>query len=190
MNMNRFRTYIFRKGIIKSVLICVLILLNLFLLYSNTMFKKEIFTIKQAQEQNFPILNYDLSSTISIIHPDVVLREQTLTLSIFIPDNSCYNCLEFEVLNINEIYTKNKSSMNVYILGDEDFIKEYNPKFIYKTLNKNAAIFDRDLPFSNPLAALSDSQGKVYDFYIAEVNKHGKSDNFYQRMSDFLKVID
>ncbi|MTI88518.1 MAG: hypothetical protein FH748_11170 [Balneolaceae bacterium] len=175
--------------ILVYIFMCSLVFANFFLLYSNVKIKKNLSILKEDQVKNYPFLNYDLSSTVSIIHPDVILKEEGVSLSIFIPENSCASCLEFEIPNINEFYIKNSERTEIYIIGKNNVIDDFNTDFQYNIISNDQAIFDKKISFSNPLAVLLDSKGKVYDFYIAETNKSGKSYNFYQRMDSFFKEV-
>lgn len=177
---NKILIYIFLGGFV---------LANFFLLYSNVKLKEDLHSVKKAQIQNYPILNYDLSSTISITNEEVILGDKGLFLSIFIPENSCISCLDFEIPNINKIYKNYPGVVRIYLVGADKILKDFNTDFKYRVLSYDDSLFDEEIIFSNPLAVLSDGEGKIYDFYLAEINKPSKSYNYYQRMNSFLEVM-
>lgn len=167
-----------RKIALNYLLFIVLILTNIYILNDNIRLKSKISSLEELYVVNNPITMYDMVSTISILHSEVKMESEDILLSIFIPENSCTSCLEFEIPNISNLYSKFPEKVNVYVIEGSHILDGFVFDFTPNQIRDEEVIFDQEIEFSNPLAVLSNNEGEVLRFYIAEISRPNKSYNF------------
>jgi hypothetical protein len=180
----------------KHFYLCLVCLtaLNIFLLYTNVQRQNEINTLRSVQSIKPTTTSSapSLSKDATLIHPDIALQTEGLTVSVIVPQNSCSSCLDFEVPNINKLYNQHSEEVQVYILGqNERFLAPYGFKHTARVIDPMQPVFkNQEFDFMNPVAVVSDAEGTIHNFYAAEVGNKEKSDRFYARMDRFLNAID
>ena len=179
------RTTKWHFGIIISA---ILIVLNIFLLYSNVDRQNQIDLLKSGfsnQDRTGEILN---ATTIS--HSGVELTPRKISLLVFFPDISCSSCMEYEVRNLNSMYKKFYSHIQVYVIGrDSTLLDRYGSEFPVSLIHSSESVFDADIQFVNPFVVLTDPEGNLHTFYLSEADNYEKSNRFWQRMEVFFKAI-
>jgi len=128
-------------------------------------------------------------STIKMIHPEIIKKVKDISVTILIPDGSCISCLEFEIPNISKLYESFPDLVTVYTFGDSEVFKGSEFSFKSESIDSKKKLFDRELEYSNPIVALTNHKGEVIQFYIAEIGRSVKSDNFYERLGLLLGGI-
>ena len=183
------------KKLILSIV--VLSILNVWLLYSNYVSKKQINNIISIQN-NKPA-PYEIETRrwgfeqsgdkpAKIIHPDVDIGEKSLFMAAFFTDNGCSYCVKHEVSLLNELNEKYNGELKVYLLSqNESFLERlYGAEFDYSTIDPQEKLLNNDFEFRNPVTLLADKNGVVQISHIAEKDNEEKSNQFYKRISSLL----
>lgn len=167
------------KNIKIITVVSLLLVFNVLLVYANLERQKAIdFLSSQSIIESNP----------QIIHPGITLTDSGLGLVVLFTDQSCPDCLKFEVPNLNEFYSENNTDFHVYIIGsNETLLERYQASFPYTHISPDEAVLDMEFEIVNPVAMVVDSEGMVQHIYESKIGEPEKSVRFYQRMRSLFR---
>ncbi|MTI88316.1 MAG: hypothetical protein FH748_10140 [Balneolaceae bacterium] len=183
------------------VLIIILLgLLNVWSLYTNNQRQAQIDSYKsQIQKMSLfgkgtnPDWGFEKvgKTPAKIVAPEVDIKKEGLTISIFFTDRGCLTCVENEVKNINQLFQDHTSKLNVYLMShNKSYLSRlFGAKFVYKNLDPEVKVLDNDFDFGNPVVLITDVNGLVHRIHIGEKENVKKSDQFYKELDSLLSSL-
>ncbi len=180
---------------VSYIVISILVIMNLFLLFNGNKVKENYSNLYEEYSEISNNLTTESTNVVengSIIHPEVNFYEADsgIFLAVFIPQNSCPDCLEYEIPNLNQFYTDHRESVKVYLVARDSLTEKnsnHNIDFTYDIINPTAKLFNVKVPVSNPIAILTDKSGNIYSAYFSEIGNEDKSNMFYKKMRRFFQ---
>lgn len=165
--------------------------------YTNNLRQNAIEVMKQVNIDNNHIDTSENSdwgfekkgdNLAKIISPEIITNRNELTYSIIFTDNGCRDCVENEVKNINELYSKYKNKFSVYLMSNNNnyLTRLYGADFSYKNIDPSRKIINNDFIFSNPIAIISNPNNNVLYIHVAEKDDDSKSNLFYSQLDSLF----
>lgn len=173
----------------KIPIIILLILLNLFMLYTN---------IKRHNQLNIltkQLMECEQNSRLSSSKwkkprlPEYLIRGNSkLLLITFFSDGGCAPCIREEIEFINELYTKYNSFINIYLIGDNNInLTSFGANFDYEVIAEQGELYK--LRVENPVSILIDRNRTIQFIHYAEPGNSEKSRSFYNRVRSLFESV-
>lgn len=183
---------------VSYAVISILVAMNIFLLFNGNKVKENYIKLYEEYSEISNNLTTESTNVVengSIVHPEVnfVEADSGIFLAIFIPQNSCPDCLDYEITNLNQFYTNHEKNVKVYLVARDSLTEKnsnYNIDFTYDIINPTAKLFSVKVPVSNPIAILTDESGTIYSAYFSEIGNEDKSNKFYEKMRKFFQYYE
>ena len=173
----------------KVVIIITIILLNLFLLYTNTQRQNRISILTNqliaCERQSVRSSKYH-----DEIHlpGNLVNNKNTLSLITLFSEHGCSPCVIEEIRLLNETYFRYAQFVDIYILGDsEKYLTNRGAVFHFENLTYIPGL--EDVNIDNPVSFLVDRNNTIQLIHKAETGNPEKSRRFFERVESLFESV-
>lgn len=177
-----------KKKIAYMVLFLLLIIMNIFLVYSNI--ERHIY-IKELMEVLFK-LSYNTTEAegqLPLPLAELDFSQKKLNLIVVFSDEGCESCIFEYATVLTKIYSENKDFISVFYTGQkEDFFAKYHLKIPYK--KANSSVFQNNkIRTTQPFSILYDEKWNVILANVAEMGKPEAGEKYFKNVGYLLSLI-
>ena len=171
------------------IAIAILVVVNIWLLYSYNRIKNEYSQLSEKVKIN----EYNLGYTISTRYKQLSFInkcDKEFCLQVFLTDMGCKSCVESYIKRINGIYAKYSSNIKIYLIGkNKNYLVNKNIKFKYEYYDKTAEYYSI-METNQPAAVFATSKNEVLLSNVALVTEKTDTDLFYDVVEKLLKLCE
>lgn len=170
------------KKLAVGTVIISLLGFNILFLYQNISLRNQLTQFESGKYIKVSTLN------IRITHPSVAFSDNGMTVEAFFSDQGCRSCIEHEVQKLNSLFSHYREKIQVYLMShNKSYLRRlFGATFPYEVISHRKSIFNVEFELTNPVIVLTDSNGTVRYFYMAEEGAKEKSNQFYQDMNSYF----
>lgn len=173
----------------KIPIIILLILLNLFMLYTNVRRQNRVGILTQRLSECEQNSGLSLSQWRTMRLPDyLITKDRKLSLITFFSDGGCAPCVLMEVEFLNNLYLQHDPFMNIYLIGDN----RRNPTLFGANFEYEVIAAEPELDklhIDNPVSVLIDRNRTIQFIHRAEIGNGEKSKAFYNRVRSLFESV-
>jgi len=173
----------------KTPMIIGIILLNIFLLYTNIQRQNRVNILSgqltSCEQRNI----YQTQANPEIQLPlSLIKNENTFSLITLFSIQGCSPCVIEEIRLLNEIYFRYARLMDIYLLSDSGgYLANRGAMFHYEKLTSIPEL--QNIHFDNPVSFLVDRNNTVQLIHKAETGNPEKSRMFFKRVESLFESV-
>ncbi len=173
----------------KSLVILLIVMLNLFLLYTNIQRQNRVNILTNqlnvCEQQS--IRSSQFYDEVQL-PGNLINNKHTLSLITFFSEQGCSPCVVEEIRFLNDLYVKYQSFIDIYLTdGSDNYLNRLGAAFEYRTVEHVLDLVD--LNVDNPVSLLIDRNNTVQMVHKAETGNPETSRFFFERVRSLFEIV-
>ncbi len=173
----------------KHIIILLIILLNIFLLYTNIQRQNRvnILTNQLTACEQQSVRSSKFFDEVQL-PGNLVNNKNTLSLITFFSEQGCSPCVVEEIRFLNDLYIKYQPFIDIYLTdGSDNYLNRFGAAFEYRTVEQVQDL--ADLNVDNPVSLLIDRNNTVQMMHKSETGNPEKSRLFFERVRSLFEIV-